>query len=54
MPNQYEYFLCVSEHTSEEKAGLGIRSFQKNVPFFRSFLFFIKERNVLYILFRSL
>ena len=49
-------------------AGLGIRSFQKNVPFFmffcvlykrtfrslRSFEFFIKERSVLCVLLRSL
>ena len=50
------------------KAGLGIRSFQKNVPFFplfsviykrtfssfRSFTFFIKERSILYVLLCSL
>ena len=35
-------------------AGLGIRSFQKNAMFLRSFLFFIKERNDLCVLFRSL
>ena len=48
--------------------GMGIRSFQKNIPIFaffsvlykrtfrslRSFLFFIKERSDLCILFRSL
>ena len=48
-------------------SGLGIRSFQKSVPFFpffsvlykrtfpsfRSFLFFIKERNVLFTFFLS-
>ena len=53
---------------SAQAAGLGIRSFQKNVPFFpffsvlfkrtersfRSFPFFSKERNVLSVLFRSL
>ena len=52
----------------ESDAGLGIRSFQKNIPFFaffcvlykrtfrslRSFAFFIKERSVLFVLFRSL
>ena len=36
------------------KAGLGIRSFQKNAMFLRSFPFFIKEPGVLYVLFRSL
>ena len=52
----------------EKNAGLGILPFQKNVPIFaffsvlykrterslRSFLFFIKERNNLCVLFRSL
>ena len=33
--------------------GMGIRSFQKNVSFSRSFTFFLKEWPVLYILFRS-
>ena len=35
-------------------SGLGIRSFQKNVPIFVSFPFFIKELSDLCILFRSL
>ena len=35
-------------------SGLGIRSFQKNVTFLRSFPFFIKECGVLCVLFRSL
>ena len=35
-------------------AGLGMRSFQKNATFLRSFAFFIKESFVLCILLRSL
>ena len=37
-----------------QHSGLGIRSFQKNATFSRSFAFFSKERNILCILLRSL
>ena len=40
--------------TSLLYTGLGIRSFQKNTMFLRSFLFFIKECSVLCVLFPSL
>ena len=37
-----------------KNSGFGIRSFQKNATFLRSFPFFIKEWRVLCVLFRSL
>ena len=44
---------CFPRCTVEKQAGLGIRSFQKNVSFSRSFSFFLKERFVLYVHLRS-
>ena len=37
-----------------QHSGLGIRSFQKNATFSHSFALFLKERNILCVLLRSL
>ena len=46
--------LHIRRHAGGWVAGLGIRSFQKNVTFLRSFPFFKKEWNVFCVIFRSL
>ena len=51
--NIYYESVVQMRFNHEKTAGLGIRSFQKNATFLRSFPFFIKERGILCVLFRS-
>ena len=47
------YWLDVDGSTVHYISGLGTRSFQKNATFLHSFPFFIKERNVFWVLSHS-